>query len=131
MLCCEFLSILQLWYIITIKTKHVIYIKIYFFLGGVTMVFETLHILSGLIEKDRIALMKEYEDRLVKECTYRRGKDTFVEYIIAAEKFNLKNLLSKAIESARNFYGETIQQSERYYEISDKSRREMHKQTKI
>lgn len=91
------------------------------------MVFETLHILSGLIEKDRIALMKEYEDRLVKDCTYHRGKDTFVEYIIAAEKFNLKNLLSKAIESARNFYGETIQQSERYYEISDKSRREMHK----
>lgn len=62
------------------------------------MVFETLHILSGLIEKDRIALLKEYEDILVKDCTYHRGTDTIVEYVIAAEKFNLKNLLSKAIE---------------------------------
>lgn len=92
------------------------------------MVFETLHILSGLIEKDRIALMKEYEDRLVKDCTYYRGEDTIVEYVIAAEKFNLKNLLSKAIECARNCYEETMQQSERYYEISDKSKREIHKQ---
>lgn len=92
------------------------------------MVFETLHILSGLIEKDIIALMKEYEDRLVKDCTYYRGEDTIVEYVIAAEKFNLKNLLSKAIECARNCYEETIQQSERYYEISDKSKREIHKQ---
>lgn len=91
------------------------------------MVLETLHILSGLTEKDRIALMKEYEDRLVKDCTYGKGTDTIVEYEIAAEKFNLKNLLSKAIEIARKYHDSTIQQSERYYEISDKSKREIHK----
>lgn len=92
------------------------------------MVFETLNILSGLVEKDRIALMKEYEDRLVKDCTYYRDTDIIVEYVIAAEKFNLKNLLSKAIESARRCNKEPIQQGERYYEISDKSKREIHKQ---
>lgn len=92
------------------------------------MVFETLDILSGLIEKDRIALMKEYEDRLVKDCNYQRDTDTIVEYVIAAEKFNLKNLLSKAIESAKRYHGKTIQQNKRYYEISDKSKREIHKQ---
>lgn len=92
------------------------------------MVFETLHILSGLIEKDRIALMKEYEDRLVKDCTYHKGLDTIVEYVIAAEKFNLKNLLSKAIECARYYYGTTIHKSKRYFEISDKSKREIYKQ---
>lgn len=96
------------------------------------MVFETLHILSGLIEKDRIALLKEYEDRLVKDCTYHRGTDTIVEYVIAAEKFNLKNLLSKAIESARHSApcGNRIEESERYFEISDKSKHEIHKQQK-
>lgn len=91
------------------------------------MVLETLHILSGLTEKDRIALMKEYEDRLVKDCTYGKGTDTIVEYVIAAEKFNLKNLLSEAIEITQEYYDGTIQQSERYYEISDKSKREIHK----
>lgn len=91
------------------------------------MVFETLHILSGLIEKDRIALMKEYEDRLIRNCNYGMGTATIVEYVIAAEKFNLKNLLSEAIEIAREYYDGTIQQSERYYEISDKSKREIHK----
>lgn len=91
------------------------------------MVFETLHILSGLIEKDRIALMKEYEDRLIRNCNYGMDTDTIVEYVIAAEKFNLKNLLSKAIEITQEYYDGTIQQSERYYEISDKSKRKMHK----
>lgn len=96
------------------------------------MVFETLHILSGLIEKDRIALLKEYEDILVKDCTYHRGTDTIVEYVIAAEKFNLKNLLSKAIESARYCApcGNRIEESERYFELSDKSKHEIHKQQK-
>lgn len=92
------------------------------------MVFETLHILSGLIEKDRIPLMNVYEDRLVQDCAYHRGTDTTVEYVIAAEKFNLKNLLSKAVECARNYYGATIHKSKRYFEISDKSKREIHKQ---
>lgn len=127
---------MPLYFSIQLQLKKAFYIhyKIYFFSGDLTMVFETLHILSGLIEKDRIALLKEYEDRLVKDCTYHRGTDTIVEYVIAAEKFNLKNLLSKAIESARYMYcapfGNRIEESERYFEISDKSKHEIHKQQK-
>lgn len=71
--------------------------------------------------------MKEYEDRLVNDCILEGDTDTIVEYVIAAEKFNLKNLLSKAIESAKRYHRKTIQQSKRYYEISDKSKREIHK----
>lgn len=54
--------------------------------------------------------MKEYEDKLVKDCNYEEDTDTIVEYVIAAEKFNLKNLLSKAIESAKWYHRKTIQQ---------------------
>lgn len=54
------------------------------------MVLETLQILSGLIDKDRVALMKEYEDRLVKACNYSLGKDKLVEFIVAAEKSAFK-----------------------------------------
>lgn len=71
--------------------------------------------------------MKEYEDKLVKDCNYEEDTDTIVEYVIAAEKFNLKNLLSKAIESAKWYHRKKLQQSKRYYEISDKSKREIHK----
>lgn len=45
------------------------------------MVFETLQILSGLIDKDRVALMKEYEDRLIKACNLSTPTDTIVELL--------------------------------------------------
>lgn len=87
------------------------------------MVLETLRILSGMIDKERTALMKEYEDRLVMACNHRSlSIDTIVELIVAAEKFNLKNLLSTAISIARSYNRITIRQSIRYNEMSDKSK---------
>lgn len=86
------------------------------------MVLETLHLLNGLIDKDRVALMKEYEDRLVNACS--QGKVTsnsIVEYIIAAEQFDLKKLLSSAIEAARSDRN-SLRNSARFNEISDKSK---------
>lgn len=93
------------------------------------MVLETLHILSGLVDKERTALMKEYEERLVNVCNYRLlDTDTVVELMIASEKFNLKNLLSTAIFVARNGHRHAIQESARYYEISDESKLRIYKQ---
>lgn len=86
------------------------------------MVLETLHLLNGLIDRDRVALMKEYEDRLVKACS--QGKVTpnsIVEFIVAAEQFDLKNLLSSAIKAARS-YQRVIQSSARFNEMTDKSK---------
>lgn len=94
------------------------------------MVFETLQILSGLIDKDRVALMKKYEDRLIKACNLSTPTDTIVEFIVAAEQFNLKNLLSTAIRTARNC-NRTIQRSARYNEISDKSKLEIYEQQRL
>lgn len=92
------------------------------------MVLETLQILSGLIDKDRVALMKEYEDRLVKACNYSLGKDKIVEFKVPAEKFNLKNLLSNAIGVARQCHRYDIQDSERYHDISDESKLRIYEQ---
>lgn len=94
------------------------------------MVFETLQILSGLIDKDRVALMKEYEDRLIKAYNLSTPTNTIVEFIVAAEQFNLKNLLSTAIRTARN-WNRTIQKSARYNEISDKSKLEIYEQQRL
>lgn len=93
------------------------------------MVFEILYILSGFIEKDRIVLLKEYEDRFVKDCIYYRGIDIIVEYVIVVEKFNFKNLFLKVIESVRYcvFCGNWIEESEWYFEILDKSKYEIYK----
>lgn len=86
------------------------------------MILETLHLLNGLIDKDRVALMKGYEDRLVTACNQRKvTPNGIVECIVAAEQFDLTNLLSSAIKAAR-YYQSTVQSSARFHEMSDKSK---------
>lgn len=90
--------------------------------GDDTMVLETLHLLSGLMEKDRVAMLKEYENRLVIACNQRKvTPNSIVECIVAAEQFDLKNLLSTAIKAARS-HPSAVQSSGRFHEISDKSK---------
>lgn len=86
------------------------------------MVLETLHLLSGLMEKDRVAMLREYENRLVIACNQRKvTPNSIVECIVAAEQFDLKNLLSTAIKAARS-HPSAVQSSGRFHEISDKSK---------
>lgn len=86
------------------------------------MILETLHLLNGLIDKDRVALMKEYEDRLVIACNQRKvTPNSIVECIVAAEQFDLTNLLSSAIKAAR-YHQSAVQSSARFHEMSHKNK---------
>lgn len=49
------------------------------------MVFEILQIFSGLIDKDRVVLMKEYEDRFIKVCNFSMFINIIVEFIVVVE----------------------------------------------
>lgn len=90
--------------------------------GDDTMVLETLHLVNGLMEKDRVAMLKEYENRLIIACNQRKvTPNSIVEFIVAAEQFDLKNLLSSAIRAARS-HQSAVQSSERFHEMSDKSK---------
>lgn len=67
------------------------------------MVLETLHLLNGLMEKDKVAMLKEYENKLVIACNQHKvTPNSIVEFIVAAEQFDLTNLLWSAIRAARS-----------------------------
>lgn len=90
------------------------------------MVLETLNILSGLNDKERTELMKTYEGSFVNACKSRSlAPDTVVELIVAAEKFNLQNLLSHAIRKARDISKYLIRESSLYNKMSNKSKLEI------
>lgn len=86
------------------------------------MVLETLHLLNGLMEKDKVAMLKEYENKLVIACNQHKvTPNSIVEFIVATEQFDLTNLLSSAIRAARS-HQNTVQFSARFHEMSDKSK---------